>query len=131
MKVGPIFVDLSKAFNMLNHKILLAKLKVYGLRPTALKQMGSYLTGRFQSININSEIIAKIPQGPMLFNTLLNDLFLYSEEISSSNYADDNTLYSIGNTMKKLSKQLATSLELLKTRFTENLMVLNGKKSHH
>ena len=48
MKVGAIFMDLSKAFNTLNHRILLAKRKAYGLQPTALKQMENYLTGCFK-----------------------------------------------------------------------------------
>ena len=39
MKVGAIFMDLSKAFDTLNHRLLLAKLKAYGLQPNALKQM--------------------------------------------------------------------------------------------
>ena len=76
MRVGAIFMDLSKAFNMLN-QILLAKLKLYGLQPTALKQMESYLTGRFKRINISFETIANIRQGPLLFNTFLDNLFLY------------------------------------------------------
>ena len=99
MKVGAIFMDLSKAFNMLN-QILLAKLKLYGLQSTALKQMESYLTGRFQRINISFETIANIRQGPLLFNTFLDNLFLYLGETFLSNYADDNTLYSIGNTIE-------------------------------
>ena len=52
MKVGAIFMDLSKAFDTLNHRLLLAKLKVYGLQPTALKQMENHLTGRFQRTKV-------------------------------------------------------------------------------
>ena len=85
MKVGAIFMNLSKAFGTLNHRLLLAKLKAYGLQPTALKQMENYLTGRFQRTNVNnsysswSEIIRGVPQGstigPLLFNIFLNILF--------------------------------------------------------
>ena len=46
MRFGTIFMDLSEAFDTLNHGLLLAKLKAYGLQPTALKQMEN-LTGRF------------------------------------------------------------------------------------
>ena len=96
MKIRAIFTDLLKAFGTLNHRLLLAKLKAYGVQPTALKQMKNYLTGRAQSTNVNnsysswSEIIAgspkedpqgspnsRIPQGsilgPLLFNIFLND----------------------------------------------------------
>ena len=68
MKVGAIFMDLSKTFDTLNHRLLLAKLKAYGLQPTALKQMENYLTVRFQRTEVNnsysswSEIIAVSPK---------------------------------------------------------------------
>ena len=111
MKVGAIFMDLSKTFDTLNHRLLLAELKAYGLQPTALKQMENYLAGHFQRAKVSnsysswSEIIAGGPQGsilgPLLLNIFLNDLFLYTEETFLSNYADDNTLYSIDNTIKR------------------------------
>ena len=95
-------MDLSKAFDSLNHRLLLAKYKAYGLQPTALKQIENYLTGRFQRTNVSnsyspwSEIIADAHQGsilgPLLFRIFLNYLFLYPEEIFLSNYTDDNTL---------------------------------------
>ena len=89
MKVGAIFMDRSKAFDTLNHRLLLAKLKIYGLQRTALKQMENYLTGCFDRTYISSEILASIPQesvlGPLLFNIFLNNLFLYAEETFLSN----------------------------------------------
>ena len=67
MKVGAIFIDLLKTFDTLNHSLLLATLKAYGLQPTALKQMENFLTGRFQMTKVSSsysswsEIIAVSP----------------------------------------------------------------------
>ena len=103
IKVGTIFKDLSKAFDTLNHRLLLAKLKAYGNQPAALPQMENYLTGRFQRTKVSnsysswSEIIAGVPQGsivgPLLFNVFLNNLLLYPEETFVSNYPDDKTSY--------------------------------------
>ena len=122
MKVGAIFIDLSKAFDTLNHRLLLAKLKAYGLQPTSLKQMENYLTGRFQRTKVSnsysswSEITAGVPQGsilgPRLFNIFLKDLFLCPEETLLSSYADDNTLCSIGNTIESVKKALSNDFRI-------------------
>ena len=123
MKVVAIFMGLSKAFDTLNHRLLLAKLKASGLQPTALKQMENHLTGRFQRTKVSnsysswSEIIAGVPQGsilgPLLFNSFLNYLFLYPEETFLGNYVDDNTLYSAGNTIESVKKALSNKFRII------------------
>ena len=67
----------------------------------------------------------------MLFNIFLNDLFLYPEETFLSNHADDNTLYSIGNTKESVKKALSSDFRIIQNWFHENLMVLNAKKCHY
>ena len=68
-KVGVIFMDLSKAFDTINHSSLLAKLKVYGFSNQALRLLQSYLCNRFQGSIINgsfsswNEVITGVPQG--------------------------------------------------------------------
>ena len=57
MNVGVIFMDPSKAFDTLNHSLLLAKIKAHGLSPTALKQMESYLTSHHQRTKVNDAYI--------------------------------------------------------------------------
>ena len=78
--VSALFMDLSKAFDTINHDLLLAKLKAYGFSLNAVKLMHSYLKNRKQQVQINNKfsseniVIAGVPQssidGPLLFNLL-------------------------------------------------------------
>ena len=106
-----IFMDLSKAFDTLNHDLLIAKLGAYGFETDALRYMKSYLKNRKQRVKVNKtfseleRITTGVPQGsilaPLLFNTFLNNLFLVVSSVSLSNYADDNTFYTFGDNPKK------------------------------
>ena len=79
-----IFIDLSKAFDTVNHKILLSKLYSYGIRGIPAKLITSYLTNRTQRTKIDcassdsETIVCGVPQGsilgPLLFNLYINDL---------------------------------------------------------
>ena len=113
-KVGVIFMDLSKAFDTINHSLLLSKLKAYGFSNQALRLLQSYLCNRFQRSIINgffssqNEMITRVPQGlilgPLLFNIFLNEIiFCLSRNV---NYADDNTLYKSGENMRKIKNDL-------------------------
>ena len=82
---GALLTDLSKAFDCLDHELLIAKLNAYGFSLTASKLIHDYLSNRKQQNKINSsysswhEIIFRLPQGsildPLLFNIFLIDLF--------------------------------------------------------
>ena len=100
---GALFVDLSKAFDCLQHDLLLAKLNAYGFDYKSLKLISSFLSNRKYGTKINSSfseykhLLIGIPQGsvlgPSLFNIYMCDLFLLMSESNVGNYADDTTLY--------------------------------------
>ena len=105
--VGGVFIDLPKAFETINHDLLIAKLEAYGFSNNALLLVLSHLKNRSQRVNINGtfstwkEIITGVPQGsipgPLLLNRFLNYIFYYENRSFSSNYADNNALYAFGS----------------------------------
>ena len=130
-----IFMDLSKAFDTLNHDLLIAKLGAYGFETDALRYMKSYLKNRKQRVRVNKtfseweRITTGVPQGsilgPLLFNIFLNDLFLFISNSSLSNYADDNTLYTFGDNLKKIKDNLRNSFDAVHQWFYEHYMQEN------
>ena len=80
------------------------------------------------------EIISEVPQGsilgPLLFNIFWNDLFLFVEDSHLKNYADDNTLYSSSNDLKKVKQTLRQDFEIVTKWFYANYMVLNSGKCY-
>ena len=100
-----VFVDFQKAFDTVNHEILLRKLEHYGIRGTAKNWFSSYLSKRKQSVSIANEtsdtrvVEHGVPQGsvlgPLLFLVYINDLHNCIRYSTTRHFADDtNLLYS-------------------------------------
>ena len=137
---GAILTDLSKAFDCLNHNLLIAKLEAYGFDKSALKFIRDYLIDRKQRVNINgsysswTELKCGVPQGsilgPLLFNIFINDIFYFTNKAKIANYADDNSTYAVEENIDLLLDTLETETTIILKWFRINEMKPNGDKCH-
>jgi hypothetical protein len=136
---GAIFMDLSKAFDTINHELLIAKLHAYGVDKRSLVLIKDYLSGRKQRVKIGStysswsDLKEGVPQGsvlgPLLFNIYLNDLFYFNEQTDACNFADDTTFYSCDDEIKSVLRKLEHDSLIAIEWFGFNYMQLNKDKS--
>ena len=137
---GAILTDLSKAFDCLNHDLLLAKLNAYRFDLAALQFTCSYLKERKAEAKVGSsyslwkEVSYGVPLGsilgPLLFNLFLNDIFYFTSNSNNAKYADDNTIYATDNTKKGLLDILEAETSILLKWFHDNEMKANEDKCH-
>lgn len=134
-----IFLDLSKAFDTLNHDILLYKLNYYGIRGIANKWFTSYLSNRKQYVSCNDvnsscqSITTGVPQGsilgPLLFLLYINDLYIASDKFLFTLYADDTNILYSNSSLSSLIDNVNCEMPKVLNWFNCNSLHLNSKKS--
>ena len=139
--VGCVMIDFRKAFDLVDHAVLLKKLEIYKCGKSALSWFKSYLSTRTQKVSIKhsksdtENITCGVPQGsilgPLLFLIFINDLPLKLQNIVASTdlYADDTTIYDIQYDKQVLENNLQRSLVLLQQWCKENGMLINTDKT--
>ena len=137
---GAVFLDLSKAFDLINHTTLLAKLSSIGIRNNELNWFTDYLANRTQTVKINGcksdpmNIKTGVPQGsvlgPLLFIICINDLPEHVPKSKVVLYADDTALFFANKESNTIQSVMQNDLTHLSNWFTTNGLVVNGKKSN-
>ena len=135
-----IFCDLSKAFDVISHDILLNKLRTYGIRGIVHKWFENYLTNRTQYVELDGQkststnITIGVPQGsilgPLLYLIYVNDI---GNSCTSNilSFADDTTIYLSDHNPVQLYHKANTQINLLFEWFCANRLSLNASKTNY
>ena len=138
LATGVLFLDVRKAFDSLNHDILLMKLRNLGLNSIMINWFSSYLN-RFQTLRFNGKksnelkVLSGIPQGsilgPTLFIFYINDLFDAIKNVKVKMFADDCVLYAQGPTWQSIYTPLQNALDTYLDWGKKNCLSLNASKT--
>ena len=132
-----MLLDVQKAFDTVNHRLLLRKLSLDGVGGNAHRWFSNYLTGRRQFVKVGDDISLKVlvvrdvPQGsklgPLLFNYYTGDLPPAIRKSSLILFADDACLYTSGKSFNEVTSTLQFDLDSLSNWYQHNIMSLNEK----
>ena len=134
-----VLLVLRKAFDTVNHNILLNKLEQYGIRGVALKFFSSFLSNRCQYVSLNNKqstckkITCGVPQGsvlgPLLFTLYINDINSSTSDCAKL-FADDTCLILQDNTLNHLYNKVSSEILSVNKWMVANKLTLNLKKSN-
>ena len=135
-----ILMDLSKAFDLMDHNILKTKLEHYGFRGNFLNFIMNFLSDREYFVNINGEksktksVKIGVPQGstlgPLLFLIYVNDMANSSNILKFSQFADDSTATHSSLNLRSAVTTMEKEFEKVLTWLSANKLIINLKKTH-
>ena len=137
-----VFIDLSKAFDTVDHSILLRKLELYGITGRNYAWIKSYLSNRLQYIQVDENcrteycvVKCGVPQGsilgPLVFLLYVNDLKDAFSVLDPTMFVDDTNLFYTHSYIQKLFSMMNEELASINQWFTSNKLSLDGKKTKY